>query len=79
MCGIAGEIRFDTEEVDASAVGRMAETLHPRGPTRAESSSRAAPPSLTDAENHRPQRATFRPAKCRRRTGTNTFPPSSDE
>jgi len=32
MCGIAGEIRFDSEEVDASAVGRMAETLRPRGP-----------------------------------------------
>ncbi|MBX3585654.1 MAG: N-acetylglutaminylglutamine amidotransferase [Ramlibacter sp.] len=32
MCGIAGEIRFDTQEADASAVGRMAETLRPRGP-----------------------------------------------
>ncbi|WP_018990328.1 N-acetylglutaminylglutamine amidotransferase [Aromatoleum toluclasticum] len=32
MCGIAGEIRFDNMEADASAVGRMADTLRPRGP-----------------------------------------------
>ena len=32
MCGIAGEIRFDMGEADASAVGRMADTLRPRGP-----------------------------------------------
>jgi len=32
MCGIAGEIRFDAREADASAVGRMAATLRPRGP-----------------------------------------------
>lgn len=32
MCGIAGEIRFDTREADASAVGRMADVLRPRGP-----------------------------------------------
>ncbi|NMG29899.1 N-acetylglutaminylglutamine amidotransferase [Aromatoleum evansii] len=32
MCGIAGEIRFDQTEADASAVGRMADTLRPRGP-----------------------------------------------
>lgn len=32
MCGIAGEIRFDNREADASAVGRMAESLRPRGP-----------------------------------------------
>ncbi|MDT3670397.1 MAG: N-acetylglutaminylglutamine amidotransferase [Aromatoleum sp.] len=32
MCGIAGEIRFDAVEADAAAVGRIAETLRPRGP-----------------------------------------------
>ena len=32
MCGIAGEIRFDTSLPDTSAVVRMAEKLAPRGP-----------------------------------------------
>ncbi|MBX3606085.1 MAG: N-acetylglutaminylglutamine amidotransferase [Piscinibacter sp.] len=32
MCGIAGEVRFDGNAADAQAVGRMTETMRPRGP-----------------------------------------------
>lgn len=32
MCGITGEIRFDDQAADATAVGRMAQVLQPRGP-----------------------------------------------
>ena len=32
MCGIAGELRFDSQTADAAAVDRMAETMQPRGP-----------------------------------------------
>ncbi|WP_336213914.1 N-acetylglutaminylglutamine amidotransferase [Nonomuraea sp. LPB2021202275-12-8] len=32
MCGLSGEIRFDGEEADIGAVGRMTETMHERGP-----------------------------------------------
>jgi len=32
MCGIAGEIRFDSAPADVAAVDRMAETMRPRGP-----------------------------------------------
>jgi len=32
MCGIAGELRFDTRTADAAAVARMAEVMQPRGP-----------------------------------------------
>ena len=32
MCGIAGEIRFDSQIADSGAVARMAEKLAPRGP-----------------------------------------------
>lgn len=32
MCGLAGEIRFDSRPADSAAVERMAETLRPRGP-----------------------------------------------
>jgi len=32
MCGIAGEIRFDSQTADFAAVARMAETMRPRGP-----------------------------------------------
>jgi asparagine synthase (glutamine-hydrolysing) len=32
MCGIAGEIRFDSASADAAAVARMCDTMVPRGP-----------------------------------------------
>jgi len=32
MCGIAGEITFDSKAADVAAVDRMAETMSPRGP-----------------------------------------------
>ncbi|GAA2900163.1 hypothetical protein GCM10020220_106980 [Nonomuraea rubra] len=32
MCGLSGELRFDGAEADIGAVGRMAETMHERGP-----------------------------------------------
>ena len=32
MCGICGEITFDGRAADAAAIGRMTETLSPRGP-----------------------------------------------
>lgn len=32
MCGIAGEIRFDSTSADTGALGRMLEVLAPRGP-----------------------------------------------
>lgn len=32
MCGIAGEIRFDGQDIDAAALGRMAAAQAPRGP-----------------------------------------------
>ena len=32
MCGLAGEVRFDGEVADLSAVERMTDCLSPRGP-----------------------------------------------
>jgi asparagine synthase (glutamine-hydrolysing) len=32
MCGIAGEVRFDGARADAASVGRMCDTMVPRGP-----------------------------------------------
>ncbi|MEV4569086.1 N-acetylglutaminylglutamine amidotransferase [Nonomuraea sp. NPDC049419] len=32
MCGLSGELRFDGEEADIGAVGRMTETMDARGP-----------------------------------------------
>src|SRR5262245_13561857 len=32
MCGICGEIRFDSNAVDVAAVSRMMQALAPRGP-----------------------------------------------
>ncbi|MFI6180162.1 N-acetylglutaminylglutamine amidotransferase [Nonomuraea sp. NPDC051191] len=32
MCGLSGEFRFDGEEADVGAVGRMTDAMHDRGP-----------------------------------------------
>ena len=32
MCGIAGEVRFDGQDVDVAAVARITEAMHRRGP-----------------------------------------------